>query len=120
MTTLPLHCTVLKGAPQAVWLPDGSTVDLHRVCTSSTRARMLRALRRPSGWMVIDLARIAPSLRADLPGALERDVDALVLRALRQACATSKALLAAAAMAADPALSKLATAAAGLHSEAAQ
>jgi hypothetical protein len=110
MSTLPLHCTVVANAPQAVWLPDGTAVHLHRVETPSARAVGLRALRRPGGWQVVDISRIAPELRDELPGAPERDVPGLVLYALRAACPTAEAFLAAAARAADAGLTRLANA----------
>lgn len=108
MSTLPLHCTVVMAEPQAVWLPDGTAVHLHQVNTLSARAPQLRALRTAAGWLVVDLYRIAPELRDELPGAHERDVNGFVLFAIRQACPTGAKFLASAYAAADAALTRLA------------
>jgi hypothetical protein len=105
-----MYCTVVRAAPHAIWLRDGTAMHLHRVNTPSARAVSLRALRRPGGWQVVDITRIALELRDELPGAHERDVDGLVLFALRAACPTADEFLVAAARATDVALTRLANA----------
>lgn len=119
MSTSPMHCTVVRAAPHAIWLPDGTAVHLHRVDTASSRAVRLRALRSAAGWMVIDLGLVAPELRQDLPGAADRDVPALVLRALRRACPTGAEFSALAREAEDKGLTRLVNAALVRNEEAA-
>lgn len=114
----PLHCSVRQYAPQSIWLPDRRGALLYYVDTTSARAPLLRAMRGAKGWVVLDLGRIAPELREELPGAPARDVPSLVLHALRRACATAEQLLQQANAAADLDLTRLANAAAATSQEA--
>jgi hypothetical protein len=107
MSTLPLHCCVRAGDPQAIWFADGNAVHLHRVDTLAARAAYLRALRTARGWIVFDITRVAPALLWDLPNAPERDVAGLVLHSLRGACTSVPDFLAAAELATDAALTRM-------------
>lgn len=112
MSHLPLHCAVVPGSAHRFTLPDGTGVRLYRVDTTSARAALLRAVHSDAGagWLVIDMGQVAPELRQDLPGAPDRDVFALVLRALRRACPTGTDFTKLAREATDEALTRMANA----------
>jgi hypothetical protein len=77
---------------------DGSMMQSHAVAAHGVTDHALRALPMPGErFLLVDVGRLCPSLREDLPPAFERDRPGLVFFALRRQYRTRDAFIEAAA-----------------------
>lgn len=74
---------------QRILFMDGSEAVLHQVQAHGLPVPCTRAVALPDRLLLLDLARLVPTLPADVRAATARDVPGVVLYSLRRACHTA-------------------------------